>query len=533
MNILSHHCPLTAMPISALIEQGRKDYFVIKAGDNIALKGLKHTGNYTRQAVIVVALCIMTLVSPLFLLADAVVHVLRKIGCKLKKMHKDDFHFLFTSPIFTNFINKLQVNINESLKARSELLLAYPNGPFSHPLQKKTIELINLITHAQTSLNEKANRNTHEQIIDKLRALIDDKKALVGPQIDAGVTQSIDLIESLSEFIYVGTNLMPEFTQFIEDQLPADAKDELNKLAPRAIPGWIKKWHTQLGGLVKFNGLLEYPRLYDPRRLGDVPTVLYNYPLAGRQIKVIRTPAVIKDSNRDKAGNIDKAEIVNEFRGFLDSYRKQGKVHLYINLMERYGNSEATRSSVIENLEKEYPDTLRVISLAKNSQFYLQTKKFGVSNQSYSTFKQNFLQEMFGSSKTYSWSTALGKDWQIKCSTALDNVHRQYFNKRSMLNVQERKDFIEIVYTDFIESAMKTVSPDSCNISCKSCIDRAAALLAQQFIKNCKNAGKGVDSIQRKQIAAIALAPAILAQNRVMQTDRMDRLKSAAERMIA
>lgn len=524
MNTFVTHCPIAATPFSTVLEQIRNNIFVIKDRDHNALKALKCIGDGARKAVLAIALCITALISPILLVADGFIHLGRKMGYKLKCTHFNDFHYLYTSQIFTSSINQLKKHVqNTSQDVSRETLV--------HPYHRKVVDFIDFIQKVQATQNEKSNRHLHHQVVDKIRVLSNEKPSRTeAPQL----LKAIEFTEKLCEFVYVGMQLNSEMSEFLEKYIPEEAFVELNKIPSTAVPGWLKKWRSIFGSVAKFNGILEFPRLYDPRRLGDVPSIIYDHSISNKKIKVIRTPAVVRDFNRNAKGEVDKAEVVGEFRGFLESYKNQGKVHLYINLMERLGGSEATRSKLIEKLEQDYPNTLRVVTLAKDSDFYYQRKAFARPIQEYTSFKNQFLAELFNTQiSTFNWSPTLLNAWQNICTKAIDQVQAKHFQSKSSLKINERRDFIELVYSEIVERAMEFLEPDSCNISCKSCIDRGPAFIAQQYLKNCMSINKDLNSAQRKQMAAIVLAPALFAQNRIMQAIRMDRLHTAAQRILS
>lgn len=340
MKNISHHCPITAAPINYLVEEVKKDFFVIKSHDPSILKGLKCTGNLARSAVIGLALAITFLAVPLLLLADGVFIIARKLGCR-DVTHHSDFHFLFTSSVFNTFIEKLKEHVNSIKDEFCEL--ANKQADVLLPFEKNTIDIINKILGIQKSTNEDTNRRTHQDILDKLRALIKEKHS--NNELSA---KASDFIERICEFLYVGTNLMSEIKDFFFQQISAEQITKLENINVSEIPEWINGQHESLSRQAKFNGIIEVPRLYDPHYLGDIPTVLYHYPLAtGKNIHIVRTPVIVKDNRRNKEGFVDQGQVVSEFCGFMDRYRKQNKVHLYINLMDRQARSELFRTQCV------------------------------------------------------------------------------------------------------------------------------------------------------------------------------------------
>lgn len=527
---LLKHCPFTSYAFKALIEQKNKNYYVIKSGEFFLYKDLKHGVNYGRKALVLLAMGITLVASPALLLLDLTGRALSKKGIDIfKKLYKKDFHYLFCSTISTSHTAQLKRYVTSLLATCPELNTAKNTTQYKSPFQKEAADLFTLILNTDQLPDESSRRNFHQTVLEKLRHLISQKEH-VSKENHAYDLEAISALESLSEWLYIGSNLMPEISSFIAEQLPAEANAELEKTSSSETPNFINRWHNKLNLLPKFNGLDDLGRLYDPHHLGDLPTFLFNYSLKDKQIKMIRTPAITRDIARNSKGEISQVQIVEEFRSFLDSYKKQGKVHLYVNLMERAKTSEGTRTRTIEALEKEYPDTLHVISLSKNSPFYTQMNEHQAIDDP-ATFKTNFLRELSKEQNSYFYfSPALNNvQWQEKCREILDNVHRTKFNNATHLTREQRLDFIEVAYTEIIEAAMEILKPDSCNISCKSCIDRGAALLAEQFVKHCRNSSKELTGDQRKQFVAIALAPAILSQNRVMQPKFNARMHTATQ----
>jgi hypothetical protein len=197
--------------------------------------------------------------------------------------------------------------------------------------------------------------------------------------------------------------------------------------------------------------------------------------------------------------------------------------------MQRSG-SEGVRSEVIECLERKYPGTISVITLDKNSLFYFQKNEFETLNNSV-LFKQHFMQQMF-EGKNFFWSSDLGATWKNECQQILENIHTRYFSDQIELNREERLDFIELVYIEIVEVIIQKLQADSANEACKSCIDRGAAALAQQYLRKICVQTSEMKESQRKKILAITLAPAIFAMNRVMQHDRISRLKNLSHRIL-
>jgi hypothetical protein len=102
-----------------------------------------------------------------------------------------------------------------------------------------------------------------------------------------------------------------------------------------------------------------------------------------------------------------------------------------------------------------------------------------------------------------------------------------------VLNKEERLVFIENFYAEVVDTILKKIKPDSANMTCKTCIDRGASSLAAQYTKRCLSQKEEITAKKRKKIMTLFLAPAIMAMNRVMQVNRIERMSPAIKHMIA
>ncbi len=524
MPSISHYCPITNLLFQNLNKQIRKSYFIIKPNEPNHHLLLKQVGIYARKSLIALAMCIATCALPLLLVADVSVNGMRKMGVQFTHPYFNDFHYLFESAVFTAYYDQLHQFVENYLSVNEDLTTELKQ---STDFNARTKQLIGLILNPFTLESEEAKRQFHQQMLEELRVLVKQKR-----NADQKDSAASAFIEALCEWIFTGPKLIKEMAHFIENELSDADLEALENADPKDIPRMISQFHNDLGNLSKFNGIEESNRLYDPLLLGDVPSRLYKYPIDDQQgaadVQIIRTPVITKDKQRGGRGNLKAVEIAEEFLGFLDSYQKHSKTHVYVNLMTR-GGSEGIRTKAIESLEQTYSGTLHVMTLDKNSHFYWQTHAFSNLHDA-DHFKAEFLSKMFDHKSTaYYWPSALGIDWKDDCQEIIERVHQHYFSGKGDLSQQERKDFIELTYTEMIEAAFKKLKPNSANLSCKSCIDRGASALGEQYTKRCQSQKQEWTKSRRQRLMTIALAPAILAMNRVMQADRMPRMQSAAQ----
>lgn len=437
----------------------------------------------------------------------------------------DDCHFLFKSNVFDSYVKQLQEQIRSELKKQPLLSDALEGNKVTTPLVKTTLELINTVLTGPHSNKKSAKKAFHQNFIALERAVIDLKEKLISSE-DPLNKQIFQFIDELSIWQYTKNSLLDQMVVFLDKNVGTQFKQE-------SFPQAVSKINEYFKNSRAFSGILEtVGRLYDPLYLGDMPSFLYDFEVTQElSVKVIRTPSVVRDVLRDKKGDLIEVAVLKEFLNLLQVYQKQGKRHLYINLMQRHG-SEGLRSEKIENLEQDatVKEGCCVVTLDKDSSFYWQNHTS--ENQSALSFKKAFLESMFQKSKHYYWSEKLNlNDWQDKCSQIIDEVHTTKFGNNTSLDRQQRLDFIELTHASIVVELMNIFKPTTFNMSCKSTIDRGASANSVLYLKALEMQGKKIDKNSMSEAMAIAFCPAALTQNRTVLKIRPPRLKATLTRM--
>lgn len=252
---------------------------------------------------------------------------------------------------------------------------------------------------------------------------------------------------------------------------------------------------------------------FDLNYQGNLPFPLFK--LEDKTL-VIRMGNVVYDLSNQEP-------VAPEFRQFLTLLDKDNKTHLYVNHMSR-GKKEQKRLEKIHALESKYP-AITVVTLDKDSKFYNQE---GVFEHLYDAeaFKRTFIQRLI-SEEGYIWSPNIKPlEWGNSLKEIVTNVHQHYFKLITELTIQERQEYIDIVYLEIIKELNRQYQFDSLNISCKHTIDRAATSLALLYYDQEAN-------VDQSKFLALALSTPIVFHNRPLHEERFYRLKSALERLRA
>lgn len=269
---------------------------------------------------------------------------------------------------------------------------------------------------------------------------------------------------------------------------------------------------------------------FDPHLHGSLPYTFFTVILGDDEHKVrnirLGSPTLERRPKQE-------ADIIPEFRSFIEVYKRQGKRHLYVNLQRRhapwYGklvgfDNEANRCDAIESLHEDYPDTFYVISLAKNSRFYYQLGEYRDRRYNlWPAFKETFLKELAG-------NTCFFPEWHDDFVVLMDEVHETVFHSATAFNRQARRDFIEIFYTRLIEYFVVKMKVDSYNVSCRDSIDRGACANSLLYVYFCLCQGKDFDDDTLK---TMLFGPALLVRQRALMRGRLERFISAVQRLQA
>lgn len=207
-----------------------------------------------------------------------------------------------------------------------------------------------------------------------------------------------------------------------------------------------------------------------PLMQGNLPKQLYSFTYLKNKVDVLKIPSPTKQVV------ISKAEIADEFLGFLRSYsfNNQTKKHLLINLQDRTSWKEHARTKQIEDLDKnqEFKGHYFIVTLTKDTDFYHQNEhylKIDKAEDFISVFKEQLVSpEEFG---FYYHRIVDTDDFHSFTAKAIDMIHTLIFENKKVLSRKERQDFIEIFYHLAILKILDIINPDSISFTCKDALD--------------------------------------------------------------
>ena len=162
---------------------------------------------------------------------------------------------------------------------------------------------------------------------------------------------------------------------------------------------------------------------FDPTGQENFPSKLFNLQMQSRPVAVLRMPSPTRQAF------IHKAEIIDEFRGFLRAMAGE-KRHLLINLQDRNSWKEGVRCRILEGLQKrvEFAPQFSILTLPKDSAFYNQSGTFAEQSKA-AEFIKAFEAQIVNGEENGFYLPQIDK--AIPWDSFFRAIHRTYFEGKS------------------------------------------------------------------------------------------------------
>lgn len=255
----------------------------------------------------------------------------------------------------------------------------------------------------------------------------------------------------------------------------------------------------------------EEAHLFDPFLLNNLPEIEGSVFSDHRQIDLMRLPSPTTQQS------IQKATVTEEFINFLRGC--QGHFVL-VNLQDRTSWKEYARCEAIESLSQmaEFVDKFSVITLPTQTEFYHQAGAYehlGEAPEFIAQLGEHLKDEGTGFFISKRVSEALTPTW---IEGLLKGVHESYFHKKAVLNLNERRAFISLVYHYLVLKVVELTEATSLAMCSKDGFDIAGAFEAGLITL----INPAVD--QREKVAGLLFGPTLIGRERLIHKDHFDRL---------
>jgi hypothetical protein len=289
------------------------------------------------------------------------------------------------------------------------------------------------------------------------------------------------------------------------------------------IRSYLKKCPT--GPLKKLLEVLRSDEVlgFDPIFQGNLPEKLYEIFMKDERMDVLAIPSPTKQKD------LLKAEIADEFLGFLRVLKANKKKHILFNFQDRTSLRESARAKALEYLQKvvEFKDEIEVFSFSKDSTFYHQNERYFTISD-FEEFSKELKREILEKEdKSFFFKGEL-KAFEIEdfIDKVISLIHKTFFLEKKDLARQERLDFIEIFYHFLILKILEVKKPQSFSFTCKDFVDVGSSVSFSfySFIKLLKN----LDFLKREKdfLLWMIYHKAFFIRERALNIERLTRMLS-------
>ncbi len=266
---------------------------------------------------------------------------------------------------------------------------------------------------------------------------------------------------------------------------------------------------------------------FDPMAQDNIPSQLYNLSFDSEHISFLRIPSPTSQNQ------IDKAEVAVEFQGLIryQKSRSDNQKHLMFNLQDRTSWQEHTRCNTLEQFSKkaEFTGNFTIVSLPKQTDFYLQKEEYQELNNAES-FKKQFLEQITsGPVCGFFFPSELNtKEFKEFLPLAIERVHEMFYNNQNVITLRNRLDFIEIVYQLIYLKIIEIIKPDSVSFTDKDSLDEGMSATCSFFcFLRLLTDSSSWNENEKDFLRWMLYIPALLVRERAIESECFKRLISS------
>ncbi len=405
-------------------------------------------------------------------------------------------------------------------------LIAYPHllKMSLRPEEAKTAyqrDALTFLKHVQEPSQNQ--REWHQRLVTVLRQLSKGEQ-----EAPTSLSQEVAVfVDAFAIWLFSGVDVSHTYRTSFEREINLQESPQ-----PLNIATHLRDIYSSFHKNPKYVGYDTHGEyLMDTLMEGNVPLVVVRLEKGQKSVPLMRTGTMVRDLD------LEQVRIAEEYLLYLEALNRRGKKHLYVTLM-RYGfpdeekeRIEILRSQTIVALESSQK-AARIISLDKNSDFYLQKGKFKNLNI-VEEFKSQFLVHLLakGPEAKYYWSKHLDPiKWKSTLGSIVEEVHQKNFASAPQLTPAERTAFIEISYMKIIHAAIQQLDVDAVNVACRFGIDRGASLIGlihfDHLLQDSSASGENLNAL-----IAFVFGPGLFFHDRPIHDARIEQLQLAAWRL--
>ena len=201
-----------------------------------------------------------------------------------------------------------------------------------------------------------------------------------------------------------------------------------------------------------------------------------------------------------------------------------------INLQDRTSWQEARPLRRFRDCTEkaEFSGVLTVVTLPKNTDFYLQTSTYLHLNDA-KLFIEQFKEQLESAQQCGFFFPSSLKEEVLTDFTnkAMEAIHRVFFGGKETLLRKNRLDFIEIFYLLLTLKLIDFYQPDCFSFTCKDAVDIGPAMSGEMFgFLRMLNSEAPLSKAEKDFLLWTFHAPALIVRERAMDAQRFNRALS-------
>lgn len=421
---------------------------------------------------------------------------------------------------------------------------ANDSGDLSHYLSKALMALM-LCGNKHNILHDRTVKSCLDYFIDfqvfLAKALhsreYENYIAYPPKKTDKLASSLLDLANALCYSLYANIeenkNLLPYIVDLIQEATQLQSQEHTKAWAAnhtlwshlasdyKAMTKLLKN-HAN-GPLTKVLNVLESDSytFFDPMQQGNLPSHLFDLDFNNKSIAMLRIPSPTHQEF------IHKANVIEEFKGFIRSFGQNKGMHLVINFQDRSSWREYARCAALEDLQKlpEFANHLTVVTFPKDTEFYHQEASYSQNTQA-ETFMEHFKEHLFDESCGFFFPEDIKKALVPFVDQALKVIHRTFFGGKNVLTRERRLNFIEIFYTFLQMKLIELIKPTSISLTCKDGIDISSNGVAQLFAFLKLINEKSFSKSDVDQLSVLLHLSSLMERERIIQPESFMRMIS-------
>jgi hypothetical protein len=257
--------------------------------------------------------------------------------------------------------------------------------------------------------------------------------------------------------------------------------------------------------------------LFDLLHQGNLPEKECTLTVDSQELGLVRIPSPTLQEV------IHQAVITEEFKTYLHALDPK-ECLLLINHQDRTSWKEHARSLALEELSRqaEYAGVIKVVTLAKETDFYNQTGIYQSLNNA-QAFIDQFYDHLSDEATGYYFSPQIKKAlFPVWMNLLINQVHQTFFKGQETLSYLDRLSFIELVYHFITLKLIEMIKPANMAFCSKDGLDTSAAA-SVGFIALITQ-GKKWKEKEYDHINALLFGPTLMNRERVIHPELCERL---------